>query len=90
MRERRYSPSLGLLGGARFSTSTHEDIGASGTDTTIGLIATKEIDRFEFAFNAIYTTSGDAGQQDILELPFAIEYSLNHSFSMARPSRPAD
>ncbi len=88
LRERRYSPSLTALGGARWPTATNQDIGAPGTDYIFGLIATKEINRFEVDFNAIYTESGDPGQQSILELPLALEYKVSHVFSLAAEIGP--
>ncbi len=88
IRERRFAPSFTVLGGARWPTSTDPDLGSSGTDLAIGLIATKEINNFEFDFNAIYTSSGDSGQQDILELPFALEYTLTHKLSLAAEIAP--
>lgn len=88
IRERRFTPSFTVLGGARLPTASDSNLGSSGTDLTIGLIATKEINNFEIDFNAIYTASGDSGQQDILELPLALEYSLTHSFSLAAEIAP--
>ena len=88
LRERRYRPSLTVFGGMRWPTSTDADIGAPGRDYSIGLIAAKEFDFFEVDLNAIYTVSGDPEQQDILELPFAVQYPVNHYFDLVAEILP--
>ncbi len=77
LRERRFRPALSLEAKIKWPTAEHADLGEPGLDYTLGLIATKELGRFEVDLNVLYTFSGHSERQDSVEAAFAVAYHLN-------------
>jgi hypothetical protein len=76
MRERRWTPALGLEGTVRWPTASHPDLGNRHHDYSVGLVISKDMVFFDLDSNVVYTFSGDPEQQSKLEVSVAGEYPL--------------
>jgi hypothetical protein len=70
--ERRYTPALSAEGVIRWPTATDADLGAPGTDFTLGIIASKDLVDFEVDVNLRYTFIGDHELHDTLDASVAV------------------
>ena len=77
MRERRWTPALGLEGTIRWPTASDPDLGDRNHDYAVGLVISKDLVFFDVDSNVIYTFSGDPDQQSKLEISLAAEYPLS-------------
>jgi hypothetical protein len=82
IRERRYTPALTTVGLVKWATASDEDIGTSGTDFSVGLIASKDLVYFEVDSNVLYTFSGDSESPNFVEASLAVSYPVNHFFDL--------
>jgi Putative MetA-pathway of phenol degradation len=76
LRERRWTPALGLEGTIRWPTASDPDLGDRNHDYSVGLVLSKDLALFELDSNVIYTFSGDREQPSGLEISIAAEYPL--------------
>ncbi len=82
LRERRYRPALTAEGIVKWPTATHAELGDPGYDYSIGLIASKDFVFFETDLGLHYTSVGEEGEHDVVELTVAAEVPLNHRVSV--------
>lgn len=82
LRERRYRPALTAGGVIKWPTASHPDLGSTGWDYGIGLVASKDLVFLDVDLGLLYTFSGDSEQQDTLEISVAGEYPLNHRLAV--------
>ena len=86
IRERRYRPALTLEGIVRWPTATKPDLGDPGRDYSLGLIASKDFVYLDVDLGLRYTSIGDHGAHDNLELTVGGEWPLNHRLSVLMES----
>lgn len=82
VRERRYRPALTAEGLIKWPTATDAAIGDPGTDSSLGLIASKDLVFVEVDLRALYTFVGDAQEQDAIEIAASAVWHLNHRFDI--------
>ena len=77
LRERRYRPSLSFEGGIRWPTAADPDLGESGRDYTLGLIASKDLVFVNLDLNVLYTFAEDRTREDEVEVALAAGWRVN-------------
>ena len=82
LRQRRYQPALTAEAMIRWPTHTDRDIGISGRDYSLGLLASKDLVFFNLDLSALYTLGGARQGQNTLEVALAAEVPLNHFFDL--------
>ena len=82
LHERRYTPSLTLVGLIKWPTATDEDVGDPGTDYSVGFTAAKDCVYFELESNLLYTYASDPELPNLMELAIASTYPLNYKWEL--------
>lgn len=77
LRERRWTPALGLEGTVRWPTASDPDLGNRNHDYSVGLVLSKDCVFFDLDSNVIYTFSGDRDVQSKLEISLAAQYPVS-------------
>ena len=83
LRERRWTPSVGLEGTVRWPTASDPELGDRRHDYAVGLVISKDVLFFDLDSNIIYTFSGDPEEQSKLEVSIAGEYPLTKRVDLA-------
>jgi hypothetical protein len=74
LRERRWTPALGLEGTITWPTQSHPDLGERSQ--SVGLVISKDLALLDLDSNVIYTFSGERDEPSRLEISIAAEYPL--------------
>ena len=82
VRERRYRPALSVEGKVKWPTASDPDLGESGRDYTLGLIASKDLVFMDVDLNVLYTRSGHREREDSVEVSLAAEYHVTHDLGL--------
>ena len=82
LHERRYTPSLTLVGLIRWPTATDPDVGDPGTDYSVGFTAAKDCVYFDLESNLVFTYATAAERPNLIELAISSTYPLNYKWEL--------
>jgi hypothetical protein len=82
LRERRYTPSLTLVGLVRWPTATDGDLGDPGTDVSAGLTAAKDLVHFDLESNLLFTYTTDGDSSNLIEFAVAATFPLRYNWEL--------